>query len=206
MLSTQKRNSRFIVFLILFPLQFYYAQNQQIKAFFEDKKKTSYQDCIKESEIDEIKKTDENKKVIELMMSGCKDRGVFFNNFIDGTISLHESIPKLDDYIIFNWKKYDAYIPAPTVTLLQTDKTNVIEFTYYDEERNAYDATLRKKVYEEKEGKFKNELLYIQTKLNGEGMDDSIARYQRYDYYIIKRVKGKYFFYTLINDKLEQDK
>ncbi|MFP7658359.1 hypothetical protein [Chryseobacterium proteolyticum] len=203
MLNAQKRNSSFIAFLAMFCLQSCYSQNQQIKVFFEDKKKNFYQGCIKESEIDKIKKTNENKEIIELMISGCEDRGIIFDNFIDGTNTLLASLSnREDDYIIFNWKKYGSYIPAPTVTLLKTDKTNVVEFTYYDERKN-YDASLKRKVYEEKEGKFKNELQFIQATLNGEKMNDSISRYQQNDYYIIKRIKGKYFYYTILNGKLE---
>lgn len=199
-----KRNNRFIVFLALFFLQSCIGQNQQIKIFFEEKKKNSYKDCIKESEIDKMKMTDENREVIKLMINGCKDRGLIFDNFINGTNTLLATLTnEKDDYIIFNWKKYDIYVPSSTVTVLKTDKTNVVEFTYYNEERNAYDTPLTRKVYEEIEGKFKNELLYIQGKLNGEKMDDSIARYQRNDYYIIKRVGGKYFYYTILNGKLE---
>jgi hypothetical protein len=206
MLSVQKRNSyrHLVVFLVLLCIQSCYAQNQQIKPFFEMEKKKSYEYCIKESEIDKIKNTDDNKEVIELMISGCKDRGIIFDNFIDGTNTLLASLSdKKGDFIIFNWKKYDTYIPAPTVSLLQTDKTQVVEFTYYDEARNAYDIPMKRKAYEEKEGKFKNELQFIQATLNGEKMDDSIAQYQRNDYYIIKRIKGKYFYYTILNGKLE---
>ncbi|MGG7469970.1 hypothetical protein ACVVIH_02445 [Chryseobacterium arthrosphaerae] len=87
--------------------------------------------------------------------------------------------------------------------MLKTDKTNVVEFTYYDEVNNRDDSTLRKKIYEEKDGKFKNELQFIQATLNGEKMDDSLSRYQRNDYYIIKRINGKYFYYTILNGKLE---
>ncbi|PWN68088.1 hypothetical protein [Chryseobacterium oncorhynchi] len=206
MLSVQKRNSysHLINFLVLFCIQSCYAQNQQIKPFFETEKKKSYEYCIKESEIDKIKNTDDNKEVIKLMISGCKDRGIIFDNFIDGTNTLLASLPdEKGDFIIFNWKKYDIYIPAPTVSLLQTDKTQVVEFTYYDEARNVYDIPMKRKVYEEKERKFKNELQFIQATLNGEKMDDSISRYQRNDYYVIKRIKGKYFYYTILNGKLE---
>jgi len=207
MLSVQKRNSysHLVGFLVLFCMQSCYAQNQQIKPFFETEKKKSYEYCIKESEIDKIKNTDNNKEVIELMISGCKDRGIIFDNFIDGTNTLLTSLPdKKEDFIIFNWKKYDTYIPAPTVSLLQTDKTQVVEFTYYDEARNAYDIPMKRKVYEEKEGKFKNELLYIKANLTGEKLDESLSRYSRNDYYIIKRIHGEYFYYSLLNGKLEQ--
>ncbi|UKB86082.1 hypothetical protein LF887_10785 [Chryseobacterium sp. MEBOG06] len=202
MLNEQKRNNiRFIVFISLLFLQSCSAQNQQIKVFFEDKKKSSYEGCIKELEVDKMKMTDENKEVIELMISGCKDASKIFDNFIDGTIAL---LPrKEDDFIIYNWKNYSHYIPAPSVTVLKTDKANVVEFTYYDEVNNRDDSTLRRKVYEEKEGKFKNELEFIQTTLKGEKMDDNISRYQRNDYYVIKRIKGKYFYYTILNGKLE---
>ena len=205
MLNVQKRNNiRFIVFIALLCLQSCHAQNQQIKVFFENKKKSSYQDCIKESEIHKMKMTNENQEVIELMISGCKDRGLIFDNFIDGTNTLLASLPsKEDDYIIFNWKKYDIYVPSSTVTVMKTDKINVVEFTYYDEVNNRDYDTLTRKVYEEKEGKFKNELQFIQATLNGEKMDDSIARYKSNDYYIIKRVKGEYFYYTILNGKLE---
>lgn len=203
MLDIQKRNNHFIVFLTVLCLQSCYAQNQRIKAFFEDKKKNSYEDCIKQSEIDKIKKTDEDKEIIQFMIRGCKDRGIIFDNFIDGTTSLLNSLPDKEDVIIFNWKVYSSYIPAPTVTIMQTDKSKVVEFTYYDEESNAYDIPLKRKVYEEREGKFKNNLLYIQAKLNGEKTDDSMIQYQRNDYYIIKRIKGKYFYYTILNGKLE---
>ncbi|MGG7469971.1 hypothetical protein ACVVIH_02440 [Chryseobacterium arthrosphaerae] len=85
MLNEQKRNNiRFIVFIALLCLQSCHAQKQHVKVFFEDNKKTSYQDCIKESEVDKIKKTDENREVIELMISGCKDRGLIFDNFMGG--------------------------------------------------------------------------------------------------------------------------
>lgn len=57
--------------------------------------------------------------------------------------------------------------------------------------------------HEDKEAKFKNELQFIQATLNGEKMDDSIARNSKNDYYIIKRIKGKYFFYTILSGKLE---
>lgn len=201
----KRSNSRFIVFLALLCLQSCYAQNQQVKKFFEDKKKNSYEYCIKESEIDKIKKTDENREIIELMISGCEDRGLIFDNFMDGITILLASLPhKEDDFIIYNWKNYSHYIPAPTVSLLQTDKTQVVEFTYYDEVNNRDYDTLTRKVYEEKEGRFKNELQFIQAKLNGEKIDDNISRYQRNDYYIIKRIKGKYFYYTILNGKLEQ--
>ncbi|WES95722.1 hypothetical protein P2W68_12720 [Chryseobacterium arthrosphaerae] len=205
MLNEQKRNNiRFIVFIALLCLQSYHAQKQHVKVFFEDNKKTSYQDCIKESEVDKIKKTDENREVIELMISGCKDRGLIFDNFMEGTTILLASLShKEDDFIIYNWKNYSHYIPAPTVTVLKTDKTNVVEFTYYDEVNNRDDSTLRRKIYEEKDGKFKNELQFIQATLNGEKMDDSLSRYQRNDYYIIKRIKEKYFYYTILNGKLE---
>lgn len=201
----KRSNNCFIVFLALFCLQSCYAQNQHIKVFFEDRKKNSYQGCIKESEIDKIKKTDENKEIIALMISGCEDRGLIFDNFIDGTITLQASLlHKEDDFIIYNWKDYSHYIPAPTVTVLKTDKINVVEFTYYDEVNNKDYSTLRRKVYEEKEGKFKNELQFIQAKLNEEKIDDNISRYQHNDYYIIKRIKGDYFYYTILNGKLEQ--
>ncbi|UEQ77190.1 hypothetical protein [Chryseobacterium arthrosphaerae] len=205
MLNEQKRNNiRFIVFIALLCLQSCHAQKQHVKVFFEDNKKTSYQDCIKESEVDKIKKTDENREVIELMISGCKDRGLIFDNFMEGTTILLASLShKEDDFIIYNWKNNSHYIPAPTVTVLKTDKTNVVEFTYYDEVNNRDDSTLRKKIYEEKDGKFKNELQFIQATLNGEKMDDSLSRYQRNDYYIIKRINGKYFYYTILNGKLE---
>ncbi|AYZ11878.1 hypothetical protein EGY05_08050 [Chryseobacterium arthrosphaerae] len=205
MLNEQKRNNiRFIVFIALLCLQSCHAQKQHVKVFFEDNKKTSYQDCIKESEVDKIKKTDENREVIELMISGCKDRGLIFDNFMEGTTILLASLShKEDDFIIYNWKNYSHYIPAPTVTVLKTDKTNVVEFTYYDEVNNRDDSTLRRKIYEEKDGKFKNELQFIQATLNGEKMDDSLSRYQRNDYYIIKRINGKYFYYTILNGKLE---
>lgn len=205
MLNVQKRNNiRFIVFIALLCLQSCHAQNQQIKVFFENKKKSSYQDCIKESEIHKMEMTTENKEVIELMISGCKDRGLIFDNFIDGTTTLLASLPnKEEDFIIFNRKVYSHYIPAPTFTVLQTDKTNVVEFTYYDEVNNRDESTLRRKVYEEKKGKFKNELQFIQATLNGEKMDDIIDQYLRNDYYIIKRIKGKYFYYTILNGKLE---
>ncbi|SEM68278.1 hypothetical protein SAMN05421856_105257 [Chryseobacterium taichungense] len=204
-LNGQIKNKFSITILsIMLCMQSCNAQEQKITKFFNDKKKILYNDCIKESEIDKIKKKDENKEVIELMINGCKDRVIIFDNFIDGTSTLLTSLPnKENDCIIFNWKKYDSYIPAPTVSLLQTNKTQVVEFTYYDEVRNTYDITMRKKVYEDKEGKFKNELQFIQGTLNGEKMDDNIARYSRNDYYIIKRIKGKYFFYTIINGKLE---
>lgn len=204
MLNIQKRNSYFTGFLTLFCLQSCYAQDQQIKNFFEDKKKNAYENCVKESEIDKIIKNGEIKETVNLMLNDCKDESKIFDNFIDGTNALLASLPgRSTDFIIFNWKKYDTYIPSPTVSILQIDKTQVIEFTYYDEERNAYDTPLKRKVYEEKEGKFKNELLYIQYKLNGEKMDDSMIQYQRNDYYIIKRIKGKYFYYTILNGKLE---
>lgn len=205
-LNIQKRNNCFIVFFALFCIQSCCAQNKQIKVFFDNKKKITDQACIKELEIDKIKINNENKEVVELMIKSCKDASKVFDNFIDGTTTLLSSLSgKDEDFIIFNWKKYDTYIPAPTVAVLKTDKTNVVEFTYYDEERNTDDITLRKKVYEEKDGKFKNELLYIQGKLTGGKLDDSITQYKNNDYYIIKRVKGKYFFYTLINDELEQN-
>ncbi|WP_241314875.1 hypothetical protein [Chryseobacterium arthrosphaerae] len=205
MLNEQKRNNiRFIVFITLLCLQSCHAQKQHVKVFFEDNKKTSYQDCIKESEVDKIKKTDENREVIELMISGCKDRGLIFDNFMEGTTILLASLShKEDDFIIYNRKNYSHYIPAPTVTVLKTDKTNVVEFTYYDEVNNRDDSTLRRKIYEEKDGKIKNELQFIQATLNGEKMDDSLSRYQRNDYYIIKRINGKYFYYTILNGKLE---
>jgi len=204
MLSTQKRNNYFVIFITFLCMQSCYAQNQQIKKFFDNKKKNAYQDCINDSEVNKIKNISENKEIIELMINGCKDRGIIFDNFIDGTVSLQKSLLNEDDFIIYNWKKYDIHIPAPTVTLLQTEKTNVVEFTYYDEVNNSDNIILERKLYEEKEGKFKNELLYIQAKLTGEKMDDNLARYSRNDYYIIRRIKGKYIFYTLINNRLEQ--
>ncbi|WP_155845771.1 hypothetical protein [Chryseobacterium gregarium] len=204
MLNRQKRNNYFVIFITFLCMQSCYAQNQQIKKFFDNKKKNAYQDCINDSEVNKIKNIGENKEIIELMINGCKDRGIIFDNFIDGTVSLQKSLLNEDDFIIYNWKKYDIHISAPTVTLLQTEKTNVVEFTYYDEVNNSDNIILERKLYEEKEGKFKNELLYIQAKLNGEKIDDSLARYSRNDYYIIRRIKGKYIFYTLINNRLEQ--
>lgn len=204
-LNAQIKNKFSVTFLgIMMCMQSFNAQEQKIIKFFNDKKKILYNDCIKESEIDKIKKKDENKEAIDLMINGCEDRQIIFDNFIDGANTLLASLPnKENDCMIFNWKKYDSYIPAPTVSLLQTNKTQVVEFTYYDEVRNTYDIIMRRKVYEDKEGKFKNELQFIQGTLNGEKMDDNIARYSRNDYYIIKRIKGKYFFYTIINGKLE---
>lgn len=206
MLDIQRRNSHFIVFLVLFCLQSCYAQNQQVKTFFDDKKKISYEYCIKESEIDKIEKKDENKEVIEFMINGCKERVVIFDNFIDATNTLLDSLPNKEDAIVFNWKKYDIYIPSSTVTVMQTEKTKVIEFTYYDEEKNAYAGSLRRKIYEEKEGKFKNELQYVQAMLKGEKVNNNIARYKSNDYYIVKRINGKYFYYTILNGNLEQIK
>lgn len=206
MLSIQKRiNCKYLTIFVLFCIQLHYAQNRQINMFFETKKKISYEHCIKESEIDKIKNTPENKEIIALMIKGCQDRGLIFNNFIDGSTTLLSSLPiKEEDFIIFNWKVHSPYIPAPTVTMLEKDTINVVEFTYYDEKNNKYDSTLIRRVYKEKEGKFKEEIQYIKNKLKGEKENEKLSRYGQNDYYVIKRIKGKYFFYTLINDKLKQ--
>lgn len=76
---------------------------------------------------------------------------------------------------------------------MKTEKINVVEFTYYDEVNNRDYDTLTRKVYEEKGGKFKNELQFIQATLNGDKMEDSIARYKSNDYYIIKGLKENIF-------------
>ncbi|GEJ43577.1 hypothetical protein [Chryseobacterium sp. ON_d1] len=206
MLNTQRRNSTFTVFFALFFLQFCHAQNQSVKSFFENKKKNSYKHCIQESGISTIKNTNENKTYIELVINGCNHEGGIFNNFIDGTSTLLALLPSTEDITIFNWKKYDTYIPAPTVTIMQTDKLSVVEFTYYDEEKNAYDIPLKRKVYEENEGKFKNELMYAKSKLSGTKIDNDLLRYERNDYYIIKRLKGKYTFFTIVDGQVKMVK
>ncbi|WP_073174157.1 hypothetical protein [Chryseobacterium vrystaatense] len=207
MLNIQKRNNYhyLTIFFILFCMQSCYAQNDKIKTFFEAEKSRNYQDCIKQSGVNAIKQINENQEVIKLMTNGCKSRGTIFDNFIDGAMTLlSSSKDKGGDFIIFNWKVYSPYIPAPTVTMFQTDKVNVVEFTYYDEENNKYDSILRRKIYEEKEEKFKSEFLYIKTNLSGEILEENLSRYSRNDYYIIKRIGGKLFFYTLINGNVKQ--
>ncbi|WP_261511716.1 hypothetical protein [Chryseobacterium paludis] len=208
-LSIQQRNSHkfFMILFVLISIQSCYAQNKEINNFFSDAKKSSYQYCVKESGINSIKKTNENKDFLRLMIKGCEDRGLFFDNLTNSSVTLLSSLQgKQDDFIIFNWKVYSPYIPAPSVTILQSNKTEAIEFTYYDEEKNAYDIPLKRKAYEEKEGKFKNELLFAQSKLNGDRADNGLSRYEQNDYYIIKRSKGKYTFYTIVDGELKEVK
>lgn len=145
-----------------------------------------------------------NMKVpnLRLMIKGCEDRGVVFDNLTNSSVTLLSSLHgKEDDFIIFSWSVYSPYIPASSVTILQSDKTEGIELTYYDEEKNSYDTPLKRKVYKE-ETKFKYELLYAQSKLNGIKIDNDLLRYERNAYYIIKRLKGKYTFYTIVDGDL----
>jgi hypothetical protein len=205
-LNVQKLSKVLIVFLGIAFMNACHAQTQTIKTFFETKKKNSYQNCVKESGINTIMHTEENKEIIALMIKGCKDRDIIFDNFMYATNTLIALQPKKKDFIIYNWKEYNHHIPAPSVTLLQANKINVVEFTYYDEVENKDKSTLERKMYEDKEGKFKNELMYIQSKLSGQKIEDNIAGYQRNDYYIIKKNNGNYYYYTLINGNLEKTK
>lgn len=203
MIMLRKRNNYSYLAIVLFCMQSCYAQsNKVIKTFFEREKSKNYQSCIKEGKFDEMKKTVENKEVIKQITNGCKHESEIFDNFIDGTNTLLAAITNNEDFNIYNWKKYDPYIPAPTVTLLQKNQSNVVEFTYYDKEKKNYGTVLIRNVFEDKKDKFKDEILYIQTKLNGEKVDGKIVRHERNDYYIIKRIKGKLSFYTLIDGNL----
>lgn len=92
-----------MILFILVLIESCYAQNKEINNFFSDAKKASYQYCLKESGINSIKNTKENKDFLRLMIKGCENRGLFFDNLTNSSVTLLSSLQgKEDDFIIFS--------------------------------------------------------------------------------------------------------